>query len=272
MLSSALALPSGRGKVVLGLLAALAIGSIFFPILALLWGAGWSSLPADITSPAALSALRISFASAAVTTGFCFLLGVPLALYLARSTSRFALAIRLLVNLPLVMPPLVGGLALLALLGRQGPLGKLLDSLFGWQIAFTGTAVVLAQLFVALPFMVIAVESVARTVPIEQEMVAASLGASPWSVFWRVTVPLLRPGLVAGGVLSFSRALGEFGATALFAGNRPGVTQTIPLAIYTAFNGGGVTASAATALALLLMLVSVAVMMLTGVWDSRKTK
>lgn len=254
----------------MGLLASLAAVSIALPIVALVWGANWISWWTDITSSAALSALKLSFVTASITTALCLLLGVPLALYLARASSPLAFTVRLLVNLPLVMPPLVGGLALLLLFGRQGLVGSYLFQVFGWQIAFTTPAVILAQLFVALPFMTIAVESVARTVPAEQEMVAASLGASPTTVFWKVTIPLLRPGLVAGGVLSFSRALGEFGATAIFAGNREGITQTMPLAIYTAFNGGGVSASAATALALLLMGTSVAVMVITGAWDSRK--
>lgn len=240
------------------------------PILALIWGADWPNWVGDVSSPMALVALRLSFATATVTTLLCLFMGVPLALYLARSTSPVAFAVRLLVNLPLVMPPLVGGLALLMLLGRQGLVGSLLYEWWGWQVAFTTPAVVLAQLFVSLPFMVIAAESVARTIPAEQEMVAASLGASPATVFWKVTVPLLRPGIIAGAVLAFSRALGEFGATALFAGNRPGITQTMPLAIYTAFNGGGVSTSAATALALLLMGTSMLVMVITGAWDRKE--
>ena len=261
-----------RGRLLLGMLAGLAAASIFLPIVALLWGANWQSFGSDIAAPEARSALQLSFATALVTTLVCLLLGVPLALYLARSSSGLAFGIRLLVNLPLVMPPLVGGLALLMLFGRRGLLGGPLYDLFGFQLGFTTPAVVVAQIFVALPFMVITVEGVARTISPEHEMVAASLGATPAAVFWHVTVPLLKPGLVAGAVLSFSRALGEFGATALFAGNRPGVTQTMPLAIYTAFNGGGVSASAATALAILLMGASIMVMLLTGSWDRRGAK
>lgn len=256
----------------MGALSTLATFSIAAPVTALIWGANWSHWWSDISSPAALTALRLSFGTATVATGLCLLLGTPLALYLARSRSRLAFFVRLLVNLPLVMPPLVGGLALLFLFGRQGLLGRLLGDHFDWQVAFTTPAVILAQVFVALPFLTIAVESSARSLSGEQEMVAASLGARPTTVFWRVTVPLLRPGLIAGGVLSFSRALGEFGATAIFAGNRPGVTQTMPLAIYTAFNGGGVSTSAATALALLLMAAALVVMAITGLWDRRKMK
>lgn len=252
------------GRAIVGLLSVVAVGSLVLPLLALIGSADWPHFLTDITSPTAISALRLSLFSAATATLISLLLGVPLALYLARSDSHLARGTSLVVNLPLVLPPLVGGLALLMLLGRRGWLGSYLYEYFDLQIAFTTPAVVVAQVFVALPFMVLTVEGVARSIPVDQEMVAASLGASPSQVFWKVTIPLLRPGLIAGSVLSFSRALGEFGATALFAGNRPGVTQTMPLAIYTAFNGGGVSASAAVALALLLMAASAAVLAFTA--------
>jgi molybdate transport system permease protein len=153
---------------------------------------------------------------------------------------------------------MVGGLALLALLGRTGLIGKSLFEFSGFSLPYTSAAVVIAQAFVALPFLVITVEGTLRTSGIGHEQIAATLGAGRWRVLGMVTLPLIAPGIAAGTALSFARALGEFGATALFAGNAPGVTQTMPLAIYTAFNGVGITQDSAVALSLLL-LVSAAV-------------
>ncbi len=173
--------------------------------------------------------------------------------------------LRTLATLPLVLPPLVGGIALLALLGRNGLLGATF-SLAGIRIPFTTTAVVIAQTFVALPFLVISVEGALRSVGTRYETVAAGLGAGRFTVFRRVTLPLAAPGLLAGTVLCFARALGEFGATALFAGNAAGTTRTMPLAIYTAFNGAGVSEDTAIALSLMLILVAVAVLLVMRGW------
>jgi molybdate transport system permease protein len=194
------------------------------------------------------------------------LLGVPLAILLARTRGWAADLLRALVTLPLVLPPTVGGIALLYLLGRRGLVGQSLDAWFGITIPFTTTAVVIAQAFVAMPFLVLGVEGALRTVDPRYEGVAAGLGASRWTVLRRVTLPLVAPGLVSGTVLCFARALGEFGATALFAGNAPGVTQTMPLAIYSAFNGAGVTQGAAVALSLLLVAAAIAVLLAARAW------
>ncbi|HRN29412.1 MAG TPA: ABC transporter permease, partial [Terrimesophilobacter sp.] len=221
--------------------AILGLGLLLLPIVGLLARADWPNLPAAISSPEALSALGLSLQTATAATLLCLILGIPLALLIARATPRIAGILRALSTLPLVMPPLVGGIALLYLLGRNGLAGYWLDMFFGIRIPFTTLAVVLAQVFVALPFLVISLEGALRTSGTRLESVAATLGAGPWTVFRRITLPLALPGLVAGTVLCFSRALGEFGATALFAGNAEGVTRTMPLAIYTAFNGAGVS-------------------------------
>jgi molybdate transport system permease protein len=160
---------------------------------------------------------------------------------------------------------MVGGVALLFLFGRTGPLGQTLES-WGIQIPFSTTAVVLAQTFVALPFLVLALEGSMRTAGVEFERTASTLGAGRWRILWRVTLPLAAPGLVAGVILAFARAIGEFGATALFAGNAPGVTQTMPLAIYTAFNGSGVGQGTAVALSLLLLVTAILVLLLVRAW------
>jgi len=244
-----------------------AIGALLLvlPFVALLTRLDWPGVPAAITSPEALQALGLSLSTAAVSTSLCLLLGVPLALVIARSEGWLPAVLRTLTTLPLVLPPLVGGIALLSLLGRNGMLGGVL-SVAGIQIPFTTAAVVVAQTFVALPFLVISVEGALRAIGTGHELVASSLGASRFTVFRRVTLPLAAPGLLAGTVLCFARALGEFGATALFAGNAPGVTRTMPLAIYTAFNGAGVREDTAIALSLMLIVVAVAVLLLMRSW------
>jgi len=247
------ALPRGLYVPAIGALALLVL-----PIVGLVSRVRWSTLGGDLFSAAALEALRLSVATAACATAVCVLLGLPLAVVIARASTRGAAVLRTLVLVPLVLPPMVGGLALLSLLGRSGLVGKPVFEATGFSLPYTTAAVVVAQAFVSLPFLVITIEGALRTSGTGHEQVAASLGAGPWRVLTRVTVPLVLPGLVAGTVLCFARAIGEFGATALFAGNSPGVTRTMPLAIYTAFNGVGVTQESAVALSLLL-LVSAAV-------------
>ncbi|MCL2316367.1 MAG: ABC transporter permease [Actinomycetia bacterium] len=234
------------------------------PVLALVVRADWGHLGADLTSAGAASALWLSLTTAACATLACVVLGVPLALVLAGGRGFGTSLLRAIVLIPLVLPPLVGGLALLALLGRHGLLGGPLASATGLALPFTTAAVVIAQTFVALPFLVVSVEGALRGRDPGDARAAASLGASPSRVFWTVTLPALAPALRAGIVLSFARALGEFGATALFAGNLPGVTQTMPLAIYAAFNGAGVSRGAATALALLLVVCAVVLLAASG--------
>src|SRR5699024_8941078 len=164
------------------------------------------------------------------------------------------------------LPPMVGGVALLFLFGGSGVLGRWLDDAFQLTLSFTTVAVVIAQVFVALPFLVLTVEGSVRTAGTDYERTAASLGAGRWRVFRRVTIPLARDGIIAGTILCFARAVGEFGATALFAGNAPGVTQTMPLAIYTAFNGAGDGRDAAVALSLLLLGTAVLVLVCVRAW------
>jgi len=246
--------------------AALAAGLLVLPVVALVVRADWSTLAADITTPAALDALRLSLTTSVTATAVCVLLGVPLAIVLARARGWPADLLRALVTLPLVLPPTVGGIALLYLLGRRGLVGASLDAWFGLTIPFTTAAVVIAQAFVAMPFLVLSVEGSLRTAGTRFDVVAASLGAGRWTVLRRITLPLVMPGLVSGTVLCFARALGEFGATALFAGNFPGVTQTMPLAIYSAFNGAGVTQGTAVALSLLLVVAAVAVLLAARAW------
>lgn len=235
------------------------------PLAALVGKVEWASLGTDIASPEALSALGLSLGTALLATAICLVLGAPLAIAIARAGSRSAALLRALVTIPLVLPPLVDGVALLALLGRDGPLGRVL-AVWGIEVPFTTAAVVLAQTFVSLPFLVLAIEGTVRARGIALERTAASLGASPWTVLLRVTLPLATPGLLAGTTLCFARALGEFGATAIFAGNAPGVTRTMPLAIYTAFHGTGATQATAIALSLLLLVAAIAVLLLARAW------
>ncbi|QEW03974.1 molybdate ABC transporter permease subunit [Microbacterium lushaniae] len=232
---------------------------LLLPLVALVARVQWETLWADVTSPAALSALGLSLQTGLAATALCVAAGVPLALLIARSSRRTAAVLRAVVTVPLVLPPMVGGVALLYLFGRTGWLGAL-------GLPFTTTAVVLAQAFVALPFLVLAAEGALRTAGVEFERTAAALGAGRWTILRRVTLPLAAPGIVAGVVLCFARAVGEFGATALFAGNAPGVTQTMPLAIYTAFNGAGVSQGTAVALSLLLLVTAIAVLLLVRGW------
>ncbi len=241
--------------------AALGLLLLTLPIVGLILRVDWATVPGAITSPEAVEALLLSLRTGAAATGICVIVGVPLALVIARSRPRVAGVLRALTTLPLVLPPMVGGIALLYLLGRNGVVGEYLDVAWGVRIPFTTAAVVIAQAFVALPFLVIALEGSLRSAGTQFESVAATLGASRWTVFWRITLPLAWPGLLAGTVLCFARALGEFGATALFAGNAAGVTRTMPLAIYTAFNGAGVSQDSAIALSLLLVAVAIVILL-----------
>ena len=160
--------------------------------------------------------------------------------------------------MPLVLPPVVGGVALLLLLGRRGLLGQYLDTGLGITIPFTTAAVVIAEAFVAMPFLVIAVEGALRGADRRYEDAAATLGASRWLTFRRVTLPIVAPGVAAGSVLCFARALGEFGATITFAGSYPGTTQTMPIAVYATLESGDT--DGAIVLSLVLLVVSVTVL------------
>lgn len=254
--------PVGTIPRLLYLPAVIGLALLSLPIVGLLIRVDWSRVPTAITSADALEALALSLRTGVAATVICLVVGIPLALVMARSGPRIAGLLRALTTLPLVLPPMVGGIALLYLLGRNGLVGEYLDVAFGIRIPFTTAAVVIAQAFVALPFLVISLEGVLRSRGTGFETVAATLGANRWTVFLRITLPLAWPGLVAGTVLCFARALGEFGATALFAGNAAGVTRTMPLAIYSAFNGAGVTQDSAIALSLLLVAVAIVILFL----------
>lgn len=231
---------------------------VVLPLVALLVRVQWTDLPSLLTSESARSALWLSLRTAAVSTVLCVVLGVPMAFVLARARFPGQALLRALVLLPLVLPPVVGGIALLATFGRRGLLGESLDVL-GVQVAFSTTAVVLAQTFVALPFLVISLEGSLRTAGRRYEVVAATLGARPTTVLRRVSIPLVLPGLLSGAVLAFARALGEFGATITFAGSLQGVTRTLPLEIYLQRE---TDPDAAVALSLLLVVAAVAVIAL----------
>jgi len=226
------------------------------PVVGLLVRTDLRRVPALIVSDASLAALRLSLETAALSTVACVVLGVPLAVVLARSAVPGIRVLRAVVLLPLVLPPVVGGLALLYLLGRKGFLGYLLSVTAGVQVPFTTAAVVIAQTFVAMPFLVVSLEGALRGSGDRYEQIAATLGARPWTVFRRVTLPLLLPALGSGAVLSFARALGEFGATITFAGSLQGVTRTLPLEVYTQAE---VDVDSAVALALLLIVVAVVI-------------
>lgn len=238
-----------------------AVGALFvmLPLVAMAAKINWAQFIPLVTSESSLTALGLSLRTSAASTALCIVLGIPLALVLARGDFRGQRVLRALVLLPLVLPPVVGGIALLYTFGRQGLLGRSLE-LAGIQIAFSTTAVVLAQTFVALPFLVVSLEGALRTAGGKYEAVAATLGARPTTVLRRVTLPLVLPGLASGAVLSFARSLGEFGATLTFAGSLQGVTRTLPLEIYLQRE---TDADAAVALSLVLVAVAVIVVALS---------
>ena len=236
------------------------VGILFFglPLVGLVQRAPWSDVWDQLTADATLEALRLSIVCSLAATTLALVFGVPLAWVLARAEfpgRRFA---RALVTLPMVLPPVVGGIALFLAFGRRGLLGQYLDDWFGIRLPFTAAGVVVAETFVAMPFLVVAVEAALRSADPRYEEAAASLGAGRLTVFRRITLPLIAPAVAAGAVLSWARALGEFGATITFAGSFPGKTETMPLAIFGDFEGGDL--GGAITLSLLLVGVSVAVL------------
>jgi len=241
----------------LGVPALLAALFLLVPLVGLLVRAPWRGLPRLLTDSQVLDALRLSLLCASAATAVSLLLGVPLAWVLARSQVRGTSVLRALVTLPLVLPPVVGGVALLLAFGREGIMGRLLEQWTGITLPFTTAGVIVAETFVAMPFLIITVEGAFRTSDRGLEEAAATLGATRLTVFRTVTVPLIAPSLLAGAVLCWARALGEFGATITFAGNFPGRTQTMPLAVYVALESDP---DAAVALSLVLLLVSIAVL------------
>ena len=235
--------------------ATLGAAFVLLPLVAIVARVDWADFPALVTSPAARDALWLSLRTSSLSTLLCVVLGTPMAMVLARTSFPGQGVLRSLVLLPLVLPPVVGGIALLYTFGRRGLLGHELEVL-GVSVAFSTTAVVMAQTFVAMPFLVVSLEGALRTAGERYDVVAASLGARPTTVFRRVTLPLVLPGLLSGAVLAFARSLGEFGATITFAGSLQGVTRTLPLEIYQLRE---TDVDAAVALSLLLVVVAVLV-------------
>ena len=221
----------------------------------------WGSLGEILTREQTLEALGLSLLTAGLATCVCLLIGIPLAWWLdwlgrSHNTIPFRI-VRALVLVPLVLPPVVGGVALLMLLGRRGILGGPIDDLTGFSIPFTTPAVVIAQSFVALPFLVLSVEGALRSMDRNLDEVALDLGANPAQAFLLVVLPIVRPAVISGAVLCFARALGEFGATITLAGNLPGVTQTMPTATYITMQSDP---EAALALSLVLLIVAIGIL------------
>ena len=231
------------------------------PLVGLLERAPWQDLPGLLAEPEVRTALRLSVVCSLSATVLSIVFGVPLAWLLARTRFRGQSVVRALVLIPMVLPPVVGGVALLLAFGRRGLVGQWLDEWFDVRLPFTTPGVILAETFVAMPFLVITVEAALRSLDPRYEEAGATLGASRWTVFRRVTLPMIGPSLVAGAALTWARALGEFGATITFAGNFEGRTQTIPLAVFLALE---TNPPAAIALSLVLLAVSVTVLAVVG--------
>ncbi|WP_285786180.1 ABC transporter permease [Microbispora sp. NBRC 16548] len=242
--------------------AVVGLAFLVLPLAGLLFRAPWSTLLQRLAEPQVLEALRLSLVCATAATAVCVLFGVPLAWLLARVEFPGRRVVRALVTVPLVLPPVVGGVALLLVLGRRGLIGQWLEAAFGITLPFTTIGVIVAEAFVAMPFLVISVEGALRAADRRFEEAAATLGASRWTVFRRITLPLIMPGVVAGAVLCWARALGEFGATITFAGNFPGTTRTMPLAVYLALE-----TEPDAAIVLSLVLLAVSVIILAGLRD-----
>ncbi|CAB4865443.1 unannotated protein [freshwater metagenome] len=235
----------------------IAVAFLVFPLIALLLQAPWGSFASIISTPSAMDALRLSVITSLLATAIAAAIGIPLAWLLAREILPGTRLVRAFVIVPLLLPPVVSGVALLAAFGRRGSVGGFLYGTFGIQLPFTTAGVILAETFVAMPFLIITLEGAFRSFDRRFEDAAVTLGASSWTVFRRITIPLVGPSIIAGAVLCWARALGEFGATITFAGNFPGVTQTMPLAVYTALESDR---DIAIALSILLLTVSIAVL------------
>jgi len=238
-------------------LAAIAVLFFALPLIGLLWRAPWSHAVDYISDDSSLTALKLSLICSLWATAFSILFGVPLAWLLARVQFPGRSIVRALCTLSMVLPPVVGGVALFFALGRRGIVGQYLDRWFDFRLPFTTAGVVVAQTFVAMPFLVVSVEAALRQLDGRLEDAARTLGASPWYTFRRVTLPAIRPALAAGAVLAWARALCEFGATITFAGNFPGTTQTLPLSVYLALE---TNPEKAIVLALVLIAISFAVL------------
>jgi molybdate transport system permease protein len=246
-----------------GVLAAVGL-AIFFvaPLVGLLQRAPWSNVVDDLRDPAVRPALRLSLQCSLCATALSLLFGVPIAWVLARTEFRGKALVRAGAVLPMVLPPVVAGIALLVALGRRGLIGQYLDRWFDVQLSFTFWGAVVAETFVAMPFLVITVDGALRSLDTRYEDAASTLGASKWTVFRRVTLPAIAPSLAAGAALAWARALGEFGATIMFNGSLQGKTQTMPLKVFELLESGHL--DTAVTLSILLLAVSVAVLAAVG--------
>ena len=250
--------------------AVLALLFLLLPLAGLLRRVAWSDIFDSVTSGPASEALRLSFITSVFATMIALLLGLPLAWVLARIDFRGRSMVRALVMLPMVLPPVVGGVALLGAYGKShGIIGGWLFDIFGLQLTFSPLGVVIAEAFVALPFLVMAVESGLRSIDPRFEESAATMGLGPSKRFWKVTLRLLAPSLIAGVAVAWARALGEFGATITFAGNIEGRTQTTPLAVYLLLESDP---EAAYSLSFVLLAVCIAVLIaMRGSWMGRRS-
>jgi len=259
--------PKRRGPRVVYALALVAATLFVVPLLGLLAQTPWSRLGGLFGSEIVVEALRVSLVTSTISAALSVVLGVPLAWVLARTDLRGLTVIRSIVLLPMVLPPVVGGAALLFAFGRRGIVGEVLDTAAGLTLPFSMWGVVLANTFVAMPFLVVTVEGALRNLDTRYESAASTLGASELTVMRRVTLPLIAPSLRAGVVLAWARALGEFGATITFAGSLQGRTQTLPLAVFAALESDR---DAAVAISLLLIVISlVLLVLLRDRWWSR---
>lgn len=226
------------------------------PLAGVVGATSWRRLPELLSTPAARDALRLSLVCSVGAAALCCALGIPLAWVLARTEFPGRALLRAFLLLPMVLPPVVGGTALLLAFGPDGLLGSRLADL-GLTLTGTTAGVIVADTFVAMPFLVFTVEGALRTIDLRYEAVAATLGARRWGTFRHVTLPLIGPSLLAGVVLAWARALGEFGATVTFAGNVEGATRTMPVAISTSLQ-----TDRESAIALSIVLIGICVVVL----------
>lgn len=253
--------PSGRRhraeRSLLAAVGGVLVVFLIVPVLGLVTSTSWPTFLAGLRHPLVWPALRLSLITTAISLAVVLLLGTPLAWTLASARGRLGRTVETFVQLPIVIPPAVAGVAMLLAFGRRSLLGAILYP-SGWSLAFTTGAVVMAEVFVSAPFYVQAATSAFRRVDPSLRIVARTLGAGPLRVFFAIGLPLARPGLIAGAIMSWARSLGEFGATLMFAGNLEGRTQTLPLAIYTALESD---LRAAQALSLLLLAFAFALLL-----------
>lgn len=247
----------GRPPLVLVVPAVLAAALLVVPLVTLVLSTPWGSFVEQLKTQAVRDALGITALASAITVVACVLLGTPLAWLLARVDFPGRTLLRAAVAVPLVLPPVVAGVALVTALGRNGLIGGLLRETTGVTLPYTTTAVVIAHTFVSMPFYVLSVEGALRASGERYDVVAATLGADRWTTFRRVTLPLALPGVLAGAILAWARSLGEFGATITFAGNFPGTTQTMPSLIYQALQSDP---AVARTLSMILLVVSIAIL------------